>query len=949
MLLSDFITKQVRRIFFVKKAMALSLFFSCFVSLNAFAEQNNQQNNKQNIEKKVDFNALDKLFEEQKQKDQKARDKFADQATKDAGQDAQGRDLPSSDSPSINDEIHISGEREDTQTFDYNKLHKDYNSLSKQMVTDIRDLTKYDPGISINETGQGTSSGFSMRGVDRNRVSISVDGLSQAQSFAPAGNFDPPGSFGGAINEMEVENVKAVQLQKGASSVIAGNGSLGGSVAYVTREALDIVKKGQNWGLNLKSGYTSKDLRYFTSIAAAALVENMDILLINTFRKGREFQPYSWQAKPQTINFYYDSSQDLDYSEQVSKVDFANSKDAEANKPFSATPTNEFNHNLHSETLDPQNVWGATRELPNPMFYNSNSSLFKLGFELTPEHYLTGTFEYSKQDFDLIDMTSDLFPSWDKTLDPLGNKLLGTINKGTNSNGAASWRYLDLKFRQNIHTRTRYGLKYRYTPLAVSEIMPDNLTLSLDFQNISMDNIEDKRHCSKKITKDCWARLDGQHAWHDVTGTRETNIKLKTKYDKTLELKGVIQDVKLVAGLDYGTFNHKSTGYRESISWIPSTNNPNKYSLKEPSGLRPHNNSLEPVDTFHIFSAFNDNIRVGEYLEFLLGLRLDFYNFNSLNKYSRNAKYKNFSWSTGIIYKPTHYLELAYIASSGFKMPSIQQIYDISITFPGDLAKTVAEKGYKAPRLEAEQAINHEFGITLDYRIGMIKASVFVADYKGLIAPYLEKDKDGNTTGIQTFKNVQDAFTAGVDLNISLDWYQITRYMPNGFKTSFSFSLVRPRKFPKIIDKGSSNFIETSYVMDTLQPAKLVFGISYDSPNDVWGVAANLVHSASKSSDELKQLKVSPVIGTITKTPFAEASKSWTTLDLTAWLNIFDRANLRLGIFNVFNTKYITWESLRQTGIAGISTTLKPKIAMQGINRLNAAGINFSLVLEIKL
>lgn len=928
------------RLIQTKKRVALSVFLCLLLcSTIVFADETSKEASTKAVTKKhkqVDYKALDELFKEQRRKDKEGRQKYADEASRDAGQDPQDGGLDRDTSANITDEIHIRGAREKRQAFNYNTLNKDTKSLDKQMVTDIRDLTKYDPGISINETSQGTSSGFSMRGVDRNRVSISVDGLNQAQAFSPAGAFNSAGSFGGAINEMEVENVKGVQIQKGASSVVAGSGSLGGSVLYVTKTAFDVIKPGKKWGMNLKAGYTSKDLRYFTSIATGALIENMDILFINTFRKGREFQPYSWQAKPQTIDFYYDASNDINSSNQG------------LNQGYFPTDRNDRTANFHSLTLKPHNVWGATRELPNPMFYNSNSNLVKLGFELTPEHYLTGTFEYSKQDFDLVDMTYDLFPYWNKLTDPEGISLNKIINDRENSRGFGTMRWLSVKFRQNIHIKKRYGIEYKFSPLSIDNITPDNMTLAFNFQDISMDNIDDHRHCSKKITKDCWPTLQGQFAWHDVTGTREKKAKLELKLDKNFEYKTWVQEIKLALGIEYASYYHKSTGYREKIHWIPSTNNPSIYNLKDP-GLNRHNLSLDPIYSHHLFASINDTLKVGQYFDFLLGLRIDFYDYTSLTKYSRDARYQNLSWHLGVLFKPLDYLELGYIASSGFNMPSIQQIYDVSVTFPGDLAQNAVDKGYVAPRLNPEQAINHELGITLDYRIGTFKASVFIADYKGLIAPYLEKDSKGGLKGAQTFKNVQDAFTAGFDLSIGLDWYQISTYLPNGLKTNFSFSIVRPRKFPKVIDKNSKNFIETSYVMDTIQPAKLVFAIAYDSPDQVWGISSTLVHSASKNSDELKRLKISPLVGTITNTPFAEASKSWTTLDISAWVNILGTANLRLGIFNVFNSKYVTWESLRQTGIAGISTTLRPKMSMQGYNRLNAAGINFSLVLEIKL
>ncbi|MDO5357288.1 MAG: TonB-dependent receptor plug domain-containing protein [Conchiformibius sp.] len=62
------------------------------------------------------------------------------------------------------------------------KTVKTTETLDKQQVSDIRDLVRYDPGVAVVEQGRGASSGYSIRGVDKNRVATVVDGIAQAQS-----------------------------------------------------------------------------------------------------------------------------------------------------------------------------------------------------------------------------------------------------------------------------------------------------------------------------------------------------------------------------------------------------------------------------------------------------------------------------------------------------------------------------------------------------------------------------------------------------------------------------------------------------------------------------------------------------------------------------------------------------------------------------------------------
>lgn len=59
------------------------------------------------------------------------------------------------------------------------KIVKTSETLNKEQVLGIRDLTRYDPGVAVVEQGNGASGGYSIRGVDKNRVAVSVDGVAQ--------------------------------------------------------------------------------------------------------------------------------------------------------------------------------------------------------------------------------------------------------------------------------------------------------------------------------------------------------------------------------------------------------------------------------------------------------------------------------------------------------------------------------------------------------------------------------------------------------------------------------------------------------------------------------------------------------------------------------------------------------------------------------------------------
>ena len=72
------------------------------------------------------------------------------------------------------------------------------------------------------------SSGYSIRGVDENRVAITIDGLHQAETLSSQGFkevFEGYGNFNNTRNGVEVENVREATITKGADSIKTGSGA----------------------------------------------------------------------------------------------------------------------------------------------------------------------------------------------------------------------------------------------------------------------------------------------------------------------------------------------------------------------------------------------------------------------------------------------------------------------------------------------------------------------------------------------------------------------------------------------------------------------------------------------------------------------------------------------------------------------------------------------------
>mgnify|MGYP000254867103 CR=1 FL=1 len=93
----------------------------------------------------------------------------------------------------------------------------DEEYIERQLIQDIADLVKYEPGVSVAGTGDRFGlSGFSIRGIGGNRVLTLVDGVRVADAF----NFGP---YQDARRDfVTVESIRRLEISKGSGSSLYG-------------------------------------------------------------------------------------------------------------------------------------------------------------------------------------------------------------------------------------------------------------------------------------------------------------------------------------------------------------------------------------------------------------------------------------------------------------------------------------------------------------------------------------------------------------------------------------------------------------------------------------------------------------------------------------------------------------------------------------------------------
>lgn len=262
--------------------------------------------------------------------------------------------------------IHIQGQR-------HHKLgekQETERSITEQMIQDEYDLVRYNTSINVVEGGRAGSNGFNIRGVEKDRVAITIDGLEQAESKTSEGFeliFAGYGNFNNVRNTTEIENMRHVNVIKGAESVNAGSGGLGGAIMYQTKSARDYLSENKPYYANIKTGYSSKNRQKMFSSTLAAKLLNLDALFVYTKRDGHE-----------TKNF-----------------------------------GNGNNENIET-TIDYRSYEGIFRAKPDPQNIQFKSTLLKLGYYFNEHNYLNWIYEDYRQDRQ-TDELSNLWSSWDDT------------------------------------------------------------------------------------------------------------------------------------------------------------------------------------------------------------------------------------------------------------------------------------------------------------------------------------------------------------------------------------------------------------------------------------------------------------------------------------------------------------------------------------------------------
>jgi hemoglobin/transferrin/lactoferrin receptor protein len=158
------------------------------------------------------------------------------------------------------------------------------DEIDRNQVRNLRDLIRYEPGVSLGNSPRFGFQNFNIRGIEGNRVLFQVDGIRLPSQFDL-----PP--FGTGRDFVDLSTLKVVEILKSPASTLYGSDALGGVVTFATidpKDLLDLVGKDTYFGIS--SGFSSANNGFSNTLSFATRIDRLEAALIYTRRDFNELQ-----------------------------------------------------------------------------------------------------------------------------------------------------------------------------------------------------------------------------------------------------------------------------------------------------------------------------------------------------------------------------------------------------------------------------------------------------------------------------------------------------------------------------------------------------------------------------------------------------------------------------------------------------------------------------------
>lgn len=703
---------------------------------------------------------------------------------------------------------------------------KNREALATEMIQTNKDLVRYSVDVGVTDQGRH-SKGFAMRGVDDNRVGVSIDGVSMPDSEENS-LYKRYNNLNTSRQSIDPELARSVDINKGADSFNQGSGHLGGGVNYRTVEAADIVQPENHFGAMLRSGYGSRNREWVNTLAGAYQNEQLQAVLLYSHRRGHENKSAGGYTLPE--------------------------------EPL-----------MRRER-------GYSRQIPDPSSHRHHSYLGKLSYAFNENHRVGVTYSGQRKKNHIIEESAL-----------------------TNAN---RWRSAD-----DIANRDTTNVFYEYTP--------DSKWLSL-------------------------FKLDGDYQKTETTAHNYEGTRVDNKTDD-VDFRIFKTDFKrLNTRLDSATFNLTGTQHKLSL----------KAHLAErlfeiqhqdhnpPSTKINYETTSYPIKTKQFGVSLLDNIRINKILSGQLGVRYDqsTHSQQALREgyVCRNclkngdAKFRGWTWTAGLNAQVTPAWNVGYHVGTGFRVPSSSEMY---FDFRSQSGNWLAN-----PNLKAERSLSQNFNITGNGKYGSLNLNLHHTKYKDFL---FEQETYEETTPFQQMQNLSHAKVRGVEATGKLDLHHLARgHLPEGLKLMGS------------VGYNKGNMSNGADIL-AIQPIKSVVGLDYEPSHGKWGVFSRFTYLGEKKAKDA-EYQSGQYNDTVVLSTWKHRNGKALVVDTFGFYKLNNHLTLRAGVYNIFNRKYHTWDSMRGLNSTGgiansVTRTGDPVFGgYPGLQRYYEPGRNYAVSVEYK-
>ncbi|KXF76409.1 TonB-dependent receptor [Paramesorhizobium deserti] len=165
----------------------------------------------------------------------------------------------------------------------------DPEQIDRKAPRDLREVFSGEPQIAVGGAIPSTQKIY-VNGVDENNLAVTVDGSRQNNKV-----FHHNGTY-----LLDPALLKAVSVQAGVAPADAGPGALGGSLGFETKDAVDLLEPGRNFGGFVTGIWDTNSETYTTGFAAFGQQEGFEYLGYINYSNGGNFTAGNGEEMPGT-------------------------------------------------------------------------------------------------------------------------------------------------------------------------------------------------------------------------------------------------------------------------------------------------------------------------------------------------------------------------------------------------------------------------------------------------------------------------------------------------------------------------------------------------------------------------------------------------------------------------------------------------------------------------